>query len=308
MLLMDDLLRALEGLPRGARRLFGNHRSSAPLRHAYGNQVRDRISNSIPAADVASIFGDRVDRALRDIPQPGEGVVVRTDGGDPAHAFERFLAIADGEGFAGDRPLFVHAQQRLTALVGLDATFVYGFVLPTFDAVEARFVLGPPIGGCSLPLVPSVYVGVGVTPGDDLEVWAAPAVGEPSGGVAATWDDGSRAVLGRDAGMAGLQGALDDALADAHERLAGLLARSRAATRLPVEDVRTALRPLHLPRSFVEAAVSITPGAPGHHLDLALRLTRAAEDAAPLVARKLALAAGRLLAAVPPDRPGCPPA
>ena len=57
-----------------------------------------------------------------------------------------------------------------------------------------------------------------------------------------------------------------------------------------------------------EGATWNFPAARKGRLDLALRLTRAADDAAPLVARKLGFAAGRLLAQVPPDRPGCSPA
>ena len=60
-----------------------------------------------------------------------------------------------------------------------------------------------------------------------------------------------------------------------------------------------ALAPLHLPRSFREAASALVRGDGASRFSLALTLARAGDEMEPLVARKFAWAAGRLLATTP---------
>jgi hypothetical protein len=237
----------------------------------------------------------RVDVALRSAPLVGEGL--RVAGGDsPAAAFESFLKVADDEGFKGDRVLFGEAVARLRDLAKRGPTFDHGFVVPTFDAVEAAFALGDAVGGCQPPIVPGVYVGVGVTPADALEFWAAPYVRFATTTVPCVDDAGDRDVVPRAAGRVPMTAALVAAVDAAWDRLPALIDAARASSTESV-DPAAALAPLHLPSSFVERAKR--HGADAlmcSRLRAVLALCAAGEDAAPLVARKLALAAGRALA------------
>jgi hypothetical protein len=82
----------------------------------------------------------------------------------------------------------------------------------------------------------------------------------------------------------------------AFDRLPALIDRARDATKESV-DPAAAMSPLHLPKSFVERAKR--RGADAlmcSRLTVALAVARAGHDCAPLVARKLGLAAGRVLA------------
>jgi len=300
VLRLDDAHRHLEWLSPGAHQLVGRPAGieSRPLHHRIGNIVRDRaVFLTPPDGEVEAALADAIAGSLRSVPLPGEGVVVLPADGEAADdALERFYAIADAEGFRGDRPLFGRAAERLGELAGHGAAFEHGFCLATFDAVEARFGLDQPTGGCGLPLAPGVVVGVGVTPTDALEVWAAPSVRSATGSVACVLDDGAREVIARAAGKDALFEALDQAVDDAYARVPGLLTAAREAAERPVDDARAALRPLHLPLSHVEAALlAAGPAGASNSLALALALAQAAEDAAPLVARKLSFAAGRLL-------------
>jgi hypothetical protein len=292
---LDDGLRSLEQVRRGTRRVQARGRTH-PLRHEIGSRLRsvaDRIEDEGP---VAASLADRVRRATRDVPLAGEGVLVDAFA-DDEEALERFYGLADDEGFAGDRPLFEAARARLSELGAREPRFEQGFVLPTFDAVEARFGLDEATGGCQPPLVPGVLVGVGVTPKDALEVWAAPCVREPTCATACVADAGERTVCDRGDGLEAVREALLDAVEHAFDRVAGLLGRAREAGEETVGDVQAALRGLHLPRSHA-AAVRAGRGIPLSitRLALALAVARVGEDGPPLVARKLGLAAGRLLA------------
>jgi hypothetical protein len=208
--------------------------------------------------------------------------------------------VADGEGFLGDRMLFAEATKRMTELSRRAPVFDEGFVLPTFDAVEARWRIGEATGGCKTPLVPGIHVGVCVTPEDHLEFWAAPFVREPLATVACVADAGTRVVRERAAGKEALVAACVAEVERAWDELPDFLRAARRAGRTPAGDVESALRPLHLPRSYREAAKRgigrlLTPT----RLQVATALARAGEDQEPLHARKFALAAGRVLAANP---------
>jgi len=236
----------------------------------------------------------RIELALRSEPGPGAGLRL-LGGDDPAAAAESFYMTADDEGFKGDRVLFGEAVERLRALSKRTPVFDQGFVVPTFDAVEAAFALGDAVGGCQPPLVPGVYVGVGVTPADALEFWAAPFVRFATSSVACVDDAGEREVVARAAGRGPMTAALTSAVDAAWDRLPALIDRARASTTESV-DPAAVLAPLHLPRSFVERAKR--HGADAlmcSRLRCALALCAAGEDAPPLVARKLGLAAGRAL-------------
>jgi hypothetical protein len=252
------------------------------------------------AADpVVADIRRRAAAVLAAVPRPGEGLRVvpgRDAPEDPQAALEGFYRVADGEGFLGDRVLFEAARVRLTELSRRAPVFEEGFVVPTFDAVEARFRFGDGIGGCKVPLVPGVHVGVGVTPADELEFWAAPSVREAACSVACVADTGTRSVRARTVGKDALLAALLEAVDAAWDELPDFLRAARRAARTPVEDAAAAYRPLHLPKTFVEGARRIlgNPARPSR-LALALALCRNGDDAAPLVARKLGLAAGRLL-------------
>jgi hypothetical protein len=269
-----------------------------PFRHATEHHLR-RHRERLGDTPVERALVQRIDDLLLPIPQCGEGLVITGDD----EAYERFLAVADAEGFRGDRPLFEHARERLTAMNRGPALFEQGFLVPTFDAVEARFRLDVPTGGCKVPLVPAVYVGVGVTPQDHLEVWAAPAIRAANLDTACVWDDGERTTLPRAGGKDPLLAALDTALDVAYERVPDLIARTRRSAHETVKDARAVLAPLHLPASHVEGVLLVAAGSAGIRTrqDAALALCRSAANASPLVARKLALAAGRLLALAAPD-------
>jgi hypothetical protein len=256
------------------------------LRHA-----RDALREDDP---VEAALLARIDAMLRGVHLPGRGV--RMIGGvGRVEWFEAFLKAADDEGFKGDRVLFGEAVKRLRDLSGREPVFEEGFVLPTFDAVEAAFALGEAVGGCQPPLVPGIWVGVGVTPKDALEFWAAPCVRIPHSAVACIDDLGDRDVVLRSAGRDAMVGALTTAIDAAWDRLPALIDRVREATNESV-DPSSVLAALHLPRSFVERAKRHVAGAlMCSRLTVALGLIRAAHDAAPLVARKLGLAAGRAL-------------
>jgi hypothetical protein len=256
------------------------------------SSVRPALRSDHPSE---AALARRIDAALRYEQLAGEGLRVLPDD-DPAAAFESFLAAADDEGFKGDRVLFGEAVERLRALAKRSPTFDQGFVVPTFDAVEAAFALGDAVGGCQPPLVPGVYVGVGVTPTDALEFWAAPFVRFATSSVACVDDHGGRDVVARAAGRGPMTAALTSAVDAAWDRLPALIERARESTNESV-DPSAVLAPLHLPKSFVERAKR--HGADAlmcSRLRCALALCAAGEDASPLVARKLSFAAGRALA------------
>jgi hypothetical protein len=253
--------------------------------------VRAGLRDDHPAE---AALARRIDAMLRVDPQPGAGVRVSAFT-HPADKFESFLAIADAEGFKGDRVLFAQAVAHLRKLSNREPVFDHGFLVPTFDAVEAAFALDEGVGGCRVPLVPGVYVGVGVTPTDALEFWAAPFVRVATSSVACVDDTGERDVVPRTAGKDALLSALTSAIDAAYERLPALLDAARAAERDSVDPAK-ALAPLHLPRTFVERAKR--HGADAlmcSRLTVALALCAAGENTSPLVARKLGLAAGRVL-------------
>jgi hypothetical protein len=87
----------------------------------------------------------------------------------------------------------------------------------------------------------------------------------------------------------------------AWEELPDFLRTARRAGRTPVQDVEEALRPLHLPRSYREAAKrGLGAAATPSRLQTALALARAGSAEAPVNARKFGLAAGRFVALTPP--------
>ncbi len=294
----EEVLREFERMPRGSH-VVRSGGASFPVRPVLGARLRSLARELSPAEPVEAALAARIGTALRTMPLSGEGLRV-LPGEDPIAAFEEFLRTADDEGFKGDRVLFAAATERLAALSGRTLVFDEGYVTPTFDRVEARFRLGEAIGGCQPPLVPGVCVGVGVTPDDRLEFWAAPFVREATATVACVADTGARDVRARSVGREALVAACTDTVDAAWERLPGLVDRAREATREPVSDAASALRALHLPRSFVEATLEggVSPLLTSRLL-LALALARAGEDGAPAVARQFGLAAGRLLAGEP---------
>jgi hypothetical protein len=237
----------------------------------------------------------RVDDFLVAEPLAAQGARV-SGGDDSAAAFESFLRVADDEGFKGDRVLFGEATKHLRDLSKRDPVFDQGFVVPTFDAVEAAFALGEAVGGCQPPLIPGVYVGVGVTPKDALEFWAAPFVRDPTCSVACVDDTGERDIVVRAAGRDPMVAALVAVIDAAWERLPALIDRARDAAKEQI-DPAAVLAPLHLPKSFVERAKRRGAGAlMCSRLTVALAVARAGHDCAPLAARKFGLAAGRVLA------------
>ena len=256
------------------------------------------------AADAALQRDAAALRARRPVPDAG---VLSFAGADHRTAFDAFLAVADGEGFRGDRTLFERARDQLAVRPGCAVAFDSGWCLPTFDAVDVRFVLGPPGGGCKVPLVPGVAVGVAVTAADELAFWAAPTVRDVGGRLPSVFDDGTRTVLARDAGRDAFFAALDLAVATAADDVPRALAHARGAARETLDDLEAALLTTHLPRSHRERVVrrledrdSVT------RFDLALALVRCAEHEAPLTSAKLLSAAGRVLtAATPTDLGAC---
>lgn len=248
----------------------------------------------------ARAFEDVLDRADR--PVPDAGLLLACDSPADADAtLEQFLLVADGEGFAGDRFLFERARDRLGAAARTIAVFELGFCLPTFDAVSGRFGLGPPIGGCKVPLAPGVHVGVAVTARDELEFWAGPTVRAADGRIAATHDDGERVILPRSTPKDAFVAAFDDVVDGAFDRLPDFLRRARGAGREPLEDVNATLRGLSLPKSYRDRTLAgLDRAEPVTRLRLALALTRAGERGGPVPAMKFAWAAGRLLAAAAP--------
>ncbi len=290
----DDVLRAVDALD---ARVVPDAGGARALRDVLGERARAALAR-LGDGPAESALRARAARVLAAVPRAPSGIrASRADGDDDAR--ERFLAVADAEGFAGDRVLLDAAEARLAALLGRAAVFEEGFALPSFDQVEARYALGEAVGGCKPPLVPGVHVGVGVTPDDRLEFWAAPCVREPLGHVACVADDGRRDVRSRDAGRDALVAALCDAVEDAYEALPALLRRARGAHLERIEDARAALRPLHLPASHVAAALAAGLPERPTRLELALSVARAGTCVAPIAARKLALAAGRVLRAAP---------
>lgn len=270
----DFVLRA------GARPL--DARESDRLRSA-----RMRLSAEHPAERALAA---RIDAELAATPLPGEGLRVLGGAGDGA-AFERFLTAADAEGFKGDRVLFSGAVARIRDLAGHEPVFEKGFVVPTFDAVEAAFATD----GAGM-LRTGIYVGVGVTPADALEFWAAPYAREGDCAVPCVDDDARRDVVQREAGRAPMVAALAAAVDAAWARLPAFVERCEAAR--DEQEAPDAILPrLHLPRSFVERARRALPGdrAPTR-FDAAMALARAGDECAPLAARKFGLAAGRVLA------------
>jgi hypothetical protein len=257
--------------------------------------LREARARLNPGNAAHAALGHRIDAQLRSSPGELEGgrVMPRLD---RTGELEPFLKIADDEGFKGDRILFTEATKRLAELAKRPPVFDQGFVIPTFDAVEAGFALGEAVGGCQPPLVPGVYVGVGVTPKDALEFWAAPFVRDPTCSVACVDDTGDRDVVLRSAGREPMLAALTSALDAAFDRLPALIDAARDASKESV-DPSAALAPLHLPKTFVERAKR--RGADAlmcSRLTVALAVARAGNDCAPLVARKFGLAAGRVIA------------
>lgn len=248
-----------------------------------------------PADAAHSALAARIDGHLRT--QPGQAEGSRVTGRDDAAArFNSFLTIADDEGFKGDRVLFNEATKRLRELAKREPVFDQGFVVPTFDAVEAGFALGEAVGGCQPPLIPGVYVGVGVTPKDALEFWAAPFVRDPTCSVACVDDTGERDVVLRSAGRDPMIATLTSVVDAAWDRLPALIDAARDASKESVDPAK-AMAALHLPKSFVERAKR--RGADAlmcSRLTVALAVARAGDDCAPLVARKFGLAAGRVIA------------
>ncbi len=296
-------LRHVAGVRRGLTVL----RPGGRVTHPVGTwaQMLRREPRSLGTSPAAETVARQRDAFLSTFPQPAAGV--RLSSGDGI--WESFLAVADSEGFTGDRPLFDAARATLAEASGRKPTFEEGFCTATFDKVEGRFSLGDAIGGCKPPLVPGVVAGVAVSPADDLVFWAAPCVHPPGSSLACVADPGERVTLPRTAGRDALFGALTDAVAAAHDELPMLLRRARAAHHDVLDDPAAALKPLHLPRSFVlstEAVGGLVAGTT--RLLLALSLLRAGEDMEPLVAREFGRAAGRLLLTVEPvDAAACSP-
>lgn len=254
--------------------------------------IRDARETLDLANAAHAALAARIDAYVARSPGPATGI--RAPGGDePSGVLERFLVVADGEGFKGDRVLFGEAVKHLRGLAGREPVFDQGFAVPTFDAVEAAFVTGDALPGAPR-LLPGVYVGVGVTPKDALEFWAAPFLRDPACSVACVDDTGDRDVVLRTAGRDPMVSALTTAIDAAWARLPALVAAAAAAESV---DSAAVLATLHLPRSFVERAKARGSGVGTcSRLDLALAVARAGHDCAPLVARKLGLAAGRVLA------------
>lgn len=296
---LAELADALDSISHGTTRLTPD--GPRPLRPMLVRRARElrphmRTDDAAGAALVA-----RIDAALAASPHDGAGYRVVPDTNlPPAAALERFLGIADGEGFLGDRVLFDAAARRLAELSRRAPVFDEGFVVPTFDAVEARWRFGEGIGGCKVPLIPAVHVGVGVTPSDALEFWAAPAVRMPPALVACVADPGARVVLERTAGKDALLAALLGEVERAWDELPEFVRTARRASRSSAGDAESALRALHLPRSYREAvrAVLAAVSSPTR-MQLALALARVGTGEDPLNARKLGLAAGRVLAETP---------
>ena len=285
----DDLLRSFRALAPGSVHVGGDG-ATRGVRHAVGERLR-QLASQLPEAPSAEATRQRVGEALRATPLAAAGL--RVSG---AEARERFLAVADEEGFLGDRVLLDAAEAHVRERTGRDPAFEVGFALATFDQVEARYALGEAVGGCKPPLVPGILVGVAVTPADELAMWSAPTLREPLNDCACIADDGHRAVVARTAGRDALLGALTDAVDEALDALPTLLRRARGAHLERPQDPEALVRTLHLPRTHVLAGAvhgALTPGTT--RLLCALALARAATDMEPIVARKLELAAGRLL-------------
>ncbi|MCE9634273.1 MAG: hypothetical protein K8T90_01095 [Planctomycetes bacterium] len=308
LLEIDDLVRQFEQLPIGAVAVgaTGATRPIRPRLAAALREVRGELSGDVA---VEAAIAARIDAALAACPQTGLGIRAvpgsAATGPSPADTLEVFLRVADGEGFLGDRMLFAEGVKRLTELSRRAPVFDEGFVLPTFDAVEARWRIGEASGGCKTPLVPGVYIGVGVTPADHLEFWAAPFVREPLTSVACVADAGTRVVCARTVGKDALIAACVGEVERAWDELPDFLRAARRAARTPAGDVDKALMPLHLPKSYREAAKRVV----GRHLtpsrlQVALALARAGDDQDPLNARKFGLAAGRLIDTTPPGADG----
>ena len=301
LLALDDALRAFTSREPGTARMTTGS-GPQPLRHDVATRLR-ALAASLPAGDAEQSIARRIEQSLRAMPRAAAGLRVSGPG-----ARERFLSVADDEGFRGDRMLFDAAEAHIADTAGRPPVFECGFALATFDQVEARYALGEAVGGCKPPLVPGVVVGVGVTPADDLELWAAPAVREPTCDAACVADDGTRVTVRRDAGKDALLEALMDAVGSAVEALPSLLRRARGAHYEHPADPEIMVRSLSLPRSFVLAATThgaLTPGTT--RLLSALAIARAATDMEPVVARKLELAAGRLLLGAAEADEGCTP-
>jgi len=292
--------RALRTLPPGTQMANDDLRS---LRHSVAERLRRR-SARLPDGEPYDRLRQLVETATAGVPLASDGVRELTPG---VEGFERFVTAADGEGFRGDRPLFAAAVEALRGAQSAEPVFEEGFALPTFDQVEARFALGEAVGGCKPPLVPSVVVGVAVTENDELAFWSAPALHPPHATVACVADPGDRVTLLRTAGKDALFGACEDSAAAAAEALPDLLRRARSAHQERLDEPEAALRPLHLPRSYVVAVERLGGLDAGRtRLELALTLARAGEDMSPIVARHMGRAAGRLLlAAEPAADDGC---
>lgn len=297
----DSLLRSFEAIVPGARRLLRSG-GDEPLRPMVARRLREAASGLRDDGAVETSLAARVRDALRGMPGPGAGTRDVPGRRDPGSAYDAFLRVADDEGFLGDRVLFDAARAHLAGLTRRTPVYDEGFVVPTFDAVEVRWRIGDGVGGCKVPFVPCIHVGVGVTPEDHLEFWAAPALREPLCAVAAIGDDGRRTVLPRTSQRDAFLSTLLAAVDAAWDALPSFLRTARRAGRTQEPDADAALAPLHLPKSLRAGALALLPARAGaSRLSIALALARCGDDAEPLVARKLALASGRLVATTPPS-------
>lgn len=295
VLVVDAAVRMLDALPLGCR-TCGDDEPLRPRVATHLRRLRGAVSADAPGG--AALLA-RLDAALAPCPQPGAGLRVVPGDAGPAAALDAFLRVADGEGFLGDRMLFEAAVNRLVELSGRTPDFDEGYLLPSFDGVEGRWRFGEGVGGCRTPLVPGIVVGIGVTPADHLEFWAAPCVRETLCDVACVADPGTRVVRERTAGRDAFLGAMTGEIDRAWDDLPALLRSARRAGRVREDDPDAALRPLHLPRSYREAAKRLSRSPAPTRLALALALCRAGSGEEPIHARKFGLSAGRLLATTP---------
>lgn len=294
LLELDDALRSIETLPPGA----GPVGAPRSVRHATTHLLHRRADAMQHYG--AEAFRERLTSATADVPPPAEAV--REDAGGEA-GWERFLGLADREGFRGDRVLFEAVTARLAELTDSQPTFAIGFCLPTFDQVEGRWDLDRTVDLGGHTFRAGVWFGVGVTPADALEFWAAPCLTPVDGGVEWIADDGERPALLRTAGRDAFTDLLRDAVDRAHARASAFEDAAASAFETEAADVDAAARSLSLARSAAGAIRRFLPtigagesATAGH---IALALSRAATEADPLVARLYARAAGRLAARAP---------
>lgn len=289
---LDEALRRFQALPQGATRL-GPGGEIEPLRPLLAEALRRRAAALDRSDPFAARLAERIEAALADVAPAGDGI--REDLGGEA-GYERFLGVADREGFAGDRVLFDRVTARLRDRTGTEPRFAVGFCLPTFDQVEGRWDVGASIRLHDLEFVPGVYVGVGVTPSDALEFWAAACVTPASGGVEWIAEHGRRDALERSAGREAFFALLDQVVDQALGERDVFHRQVESSFDETPTDPAAALRSLSLAVSARNAALRALEGTGGTSRGhLALALSRAGSDARPLVARLLARSAGRLV-------------